>query len=101
MNELSERLHTAVEFLKENGYAETDLEIARRCGIAQSSFCMILKGGRVPTWGLLLDFCDAYPIDFSWIRTGEGDMLKSEREIRLLKRIMSLEEEIRRLKEGG
>jgi len=99
MNDLSERLRTAVEFLEANGYAETDLEVARRCNIAPSSFCMIMKGQRVPTWGLLLDFCDAYPIDFWWIRTGAGDMIKSNREAELLKRIARLEEEIRRLKE--
>ena len=64
-----------------------------------SSLCMSMNGTRVPTWELLLDLCDAYPINFAWVRTGAGDMIKEDREAALLKRIAELEAELRRLKE--
>lgn len=98
MNEMSERLRTAVEFLKRNGYARVDAEIARSIGVQVSSFCMVLNGTRVPGWGLLLDLCDVYPIDFRWLRTGKGGMVKEDREAALLKRIEELETENARLK---
>ena len=100
MNELSERLRTAVEFLKRNGYATMDSEIARAIHVQVSTFCMVMNGTRVPNWGLLLDLCDVYPIDFRWLRTGKGGMVKEDREAVLLKRIEELETEIARMKGG-
>lgn len=99
MNELSERLRLAVEFVKRNGYAKNNASIARHLGILNSTLTMVTNGTRVPTWELLLDFCDAYPIDFRWIRTGAGTMIKEDRETALLKRIAELEAEVERLKE--
>lgn len=99
MNELSERLNLAVDFVTRNGYAKNRSDIARKVGILKSTLAMATNGTRVPTWELLLDFCDAYPIDFRWIRTGEGNMVKEDREAALLKRIAELEAEIARLKE--
>ena len=64
-----------------------------------STLTMVTNGTRVPTWELLLDFCDAYPINFRWLRTGEGDMIKEDREAALLKRIAELEAEVQRLRE--
>ena len=101
MNELSERLATAVEFLKRNGYADANTEIAKAIRVQVSTFCMVLNGTRVPSWGLLLDFCDVYPIDFRWMRTGKGDMVKSDRESVLLRRIEELEKENALLKGGA
>ena len=100
MNELSERLSRAVEFLKRNGYAEMNTEMAKAIGVQVSTFCMVLNGTRVPSWGLLLDFCDVYPIDFNWLRTGKGEMVKKDREVALLRRIEELEQEVARLKGG-
>ena len=99
MNELSERLRLAVEFVKRNGYEKNNASIARRLGILKSTLTMATNGTRVPTWELLLDFCDAYPIDFRWIRTGAGAMIKEDRETVLLKRIAELEAEVERLRE--
>ena len=99
MNELSERLRLAVEFVKRNGYEKNNSSIARRLGIPKSTLTMATNGTRVPTWELLLDFCDAYPIDFRWIRTGAGAMIKEDRETALLKRIAELEAEVERLRE--
>ena len=99
MNELSERLRKAIAFLKRSGYIKTQASIARRMGIGDSFVSEAINGVKAPGWGFLLDFCDAFPINFWWLRTGEGDMVKDERERRLLKRIEELEEELRQLRE--
>ena len=99
MNELSERLRLAVDFLKRNGYAGNNAEIARTVHVIESTFSMVLNGTRTPNWDLLLNFCDAYPINFWWLRSGEGSMVREDREIQLLKRIAELEEELRQLRE--
>lgn len=99
MNELSERLRKAADFLKRSGYAKNDSEMADKTGILKSTFSLCANGMRVPTLELLLDFCDAYPIDFQWMRTGKGRMVKVDREAALLKRIEELEAELARFKE--
>lgn len=98
MNEISERFRLAVEFVKRNGYAKNNASIARRLGVTNSTLTMATNGTRVPTWDLVLDFCDAYPIDFRWIRTGAGAMINEDRET-LLKKIAELEAELERLRE--
>lgn len=98
MSELSQRFRQAVDFLKKNGYAKSDAEVAARIGVLKSTFSMSTKGTRPPTWDMLLDFCDAYPIDFWWLRTGKGSMIKGEREVLLLKRIEELEKLISDMK---
>lgn len=97
MNELSQRLQRAVEFIKENGYAKSDSEISRTLGITPSFLNMSKTGARVPTWDLLLKLCDRYPVSFTWLRTGEGSIVKDQRELALLKRIEELERKIREL----
>ena len=97
MNELSQRLKQAVEFLKKNGYAKSDADISRRIGVVNATLSMASNGSRTPTWEMLLDFCDNYPINFEWIRTGKGSMIKEDRETVLLKRIEELEAKINRL----
>lgn len=99
MNELSERLRLAVDFLKRNGYAGNNAEIARTVHVIESTFSMVLNGTRTPNWDLLLDLCDNYPINFWWLRTGKGSIVKEDREALLLKRIAELEEELRQLRE--
>lgn len=98
MNELSERLSLAVDFLKRNGYAGSNSEIARTIHVIDSTFSMVLNGTRTPNWDLLLDLCDNYPINFWWLRTGKGSMVKEYKEAALLRRIEELEQEIARLK---
>ena len=99
MNELSQRFRQAVDFLKKNGYAKNDIAVARRLGMAKSTFSMIASGRRPPTWETILEFCDAYPIDLKWIRTGAGNMVKEDREIALLRRIEELERLLKELRE--
>ena len=99
MNELSERLSLAVDFLKRNGYAGNNAEIARTIHVIESTFSMVLNGTRKPNWDLLLDLCDNYPINFWWLRTGKGSIVKEDRELHLLKRIADLEEELRQFRE--
>jgi len=91
MNELSNRLQEAVDFIKRNGLARTDKEIAGALAIPASTLSMALSGMRTPTWELLLAVCDRYPIDFEWLRTGVGSMIKGGTVIALLKRIEDLE----------
>ena len=99
MNELSERLAIAVDFLKRNGYAKSNADIARVLRVTNSAMSMVVTGSREPTWDLLLDFCDAYPIDFRWMRSGVGSMVKGETEKILLKRIEELELMVKQLRE--
>lgn len=101
MSTTSERLREAVDFLKKNGYAKSDSAIAGKVGVLKSTFSMSMKGTRPPTWDMLLDLCDMYPINFQWLRSGEGSMVKEDREAALLKRIEELEKELRSLREGG
>ena len=98
MSDLSERLRLATEFLRRNGYADSNAEIARKIHVRDSTLCMAMNGTREPGWGLLLDLCDNYPINFTWMRTGAGSMVKDERELALLRRIDELEKEVERLK---
>ena len=98
MSEISDRFRQAVDFIKRSGYEKSDAAVARKLGTTCPILCMELKGDRRPTWDRLLRFCDIYPINFWWLRSGEGPMLKDEREIALLRRIGELEEEVARLK---
>jgi len=100
MSELSDRFSQAVDFVKRNGYAKNSTEIARTLRVNNSVISMAVRGDREPTWELLLDFCDAYPVNFWWLRTGKGSIVKtSDRELQLLKRIEELELMVRKLKE--
>ena len=99
MGALSERLAQAVEFLKRNGYAKTNADVARALGVTNSAMSMAVKGSREPTWEMLLDFCDVYPIDIRWFRTGAGSMVRGGTELILLKRIEELELMVKQLKE--
>ena len=98
MSELSDRFRLAVDFVKKNGYAKSSAEIAQALGVTKSTMSMAMNGIREPTWDLLLDFCDAYPINFWWFRTGKGGIVKKDRELELLKRIEELEKTIEQLK---
>ena len=99
MNELSERFRQAVDFVKKNKYAKNDVDVAKKLGVTKSTLSMAASGSRTPNWELLLSFCDAYPINFWWLRTGNGSIVKEDREALLLKRIAELEEELRQLRE--
>lgn len=101
MNVLSERLKIAVDYLRLSGYAKSRSEIANRIGIHPPALSMCLNGDRVPTWGMLLDLCDIYPINFWWLRSGEGDMIGAcERELALRKKIEVLEQRIKVLEKA-
>ena len=60
-------------------------------------FCMDMNGKRTPTWGMLLDFCDIFPINFGWLRTGTGPMVRYDNEESLLRKIEELEKRIKEL----
>ena len=94
---ISNRLRTAIDFVKNNGLAKNEYVIAGALGVTKSTLSMAASGSRTPTWGMLLKFCDTYPISFDWIRTGEGRMIKGDRERELLNRIEELENKIKEL----
>ena len=98
MNEISSRLSESIEFLIKNGSARSQREIARELGVTASTLNMAVKGSRIPSMELLLDFCDHYPINFWWLRTGKGKMIAVDRERELLQRIAELEMEMEKLK---
>lgn len=95
MNDISRRLGKALEFIKKNRLAESESAIARRLGVTASTLTMAKKGTRTPTWELLLNLCDAYPIDFEWLRKGSGEMIKEDKGRALLMKIEQLEEKVR------
>lgn len=102
MNDISNRFHQALDFIINNGLAQSEAAIARKLGVTASTVNMTKKGERVPTWDMLLRFCDRYPINFWWLRSGEGDMIgNGDRQIALLQKIEQLEKRIAELEWKG
>lgn len=99
MNEVSERFRQAVDFLIRSGYAKNREDIAVAIGANPSAISMAANGYRTPSLELTDMFCDKYPIDFRWLRKGEGTMIRGERELALLKRIAELERQLEELRE--
>lgn len=97
MGEISHRLRTAIAFLKRNGLAKNNIEIAAVLGLPPSTISMYVQGTRTPNGEFLLNFCDHYPIRLEWLRFGGEDMIKDTRELSLLKRIEELERKIAEL----
>ena len=98
MNEISDRFHQALDFVIDKGLAQSEAAIARKLGVTASTVNMTKNGERVPTWDMLLRFCDLYPINFWWLRSGEGNMIgNGDRQIALLQKIAQLEAKIAEL----
>ena len=97
MSEISNRLRTAITFLKRNGLAKNNIEIAAVLGLPPSTISMYVQGTRTPNGDFLLSFCDHYPIRLDWLRFGGDSMIKGTREVALLKRIEELERKIAEL----
>ena len=97
MNEISHRFQQALDFVIDKGLAQSEAKIARELGVFPSALIMAKK--RTPSWDLLLRFCDLYPINFWWLRSGEGDMIGNgdRRQIALLQKIAQLEAKIAEL----
>ena len=101
MNDISNRFQQALDFIINKGLAQSESGIARELGLNPSGLNMAKKRG--PSWDLLLRFCDIYPINFCWLRSGEGDMIGSveRRQIALLQKIAQLEKKIAELEGKG
>ena len=101
MNEISHRFQQALDFIINKGLAQSESGIARELGLNPSGLNMAKKRG--PSWDLLLRFCDIYPINFWWLRSGEGDMIDNgdRRQIALLQKIAQLEKKIAELEGKG
>ena len=89
-NKLSARFNACVILILNKGLAKNKAEIARRLGVTQSTLSMAMSGEREPTWDLLLSLCDHYPINFWWLRSGQGPTWTPQTEV-LLARIEELE----------
>ena len=102
MNEMKERFSRAVTYVISSGLARSEREIARTIGVSPVSLNMAktnYRGGH--NWDIILAFCDHYPINFWWIRSGEGDMIGSgDRVVALLKKIGELEGQLAHLAKG-
>lgn len=99
-NEIPGRVKRAVEFLKEHGYAKNNSDVARKLGIARSSLSMAMSGSRILSTDFLLSISDNYPINFWWLRSGDGDMIgNGDRVVALLRKIEQLEDRIKELEQ--
>lgn len=99
MSEVSQRLGLSIQFLLKNKIAKNKLDICRRLHISQPTLSMALSGYREPGLKLMLDYCDIFPINFRWLRFGEGVMIRENTIEGLLKKIADLELENKLLKE--
>lgn len=96
MNTISDRFQQALDFVVCYGYADSEAKVAEKLDIMPSTITMAKRRG--PSWDLLLNFCDHYPISFWWLRSGEGDMIgNGDREVALLQKIAQLESRIAEL----
>jgi len=90
MGDISNRFQQALDFIINKGLAQSESEIARELGLKPSGLNMAKKRG--PSWDLLLRFCDIYPINFWWLRSGEGNMIgNGDRHIAQLQKIALLQ----------
>ena len=96
MCDISNRFQQALDFVIDKGLAQSESKIARELGLKPPGLNMAKKRG--PSWDLLLRFCDIYPINFWWLRSGEGNMIgNGDRQIALLQKIAQLEAKIAEL----
>ena len=54
----------------------TQEECSKKIGITQSTVTAYECGNRVPSDSVILNICRAFNINETWLRTGEGEMLK-------------------------
>ena len=54
----------------------TQEEFSKKIGITQSTVTAYECGNRVPSDSVILNICRAFNINETWLRTGEGEMLK-------------------------
>lgn len=81
MNE-SERFIQCVEYLKENGYASSYVEIAEKLNTNKASINDIKAGRKRVSLETLGSMNKSYPIiNVTWIVTGDGEMLREGKSI--------------------
>ncbi|MBR6305742.1 MAG: hypothetical protein IKR38_03045 [Bacteroidales bacterium] len=95
---VSARFQEAITYVKDNIGPQSESQIAKEMKIPITAFNMAKNNYRPPSWDILLKFCDHYPINFWWLRGGEGDMIgNGDRQIALLQKIAQLEAKIAEL----
>jgi hypothetical protein len=77
-NERLLRLEKAIMYLRGTGKIKRDNEIISKIGYGKSSLSNILNGNKNVSEKFTKKFCDTFnEIDFSWLLTGSGEMLKN------------------------
>ena len=98
MEDISSRLKQAVEYLVDRDYVKSRAALSREIGVSPSFLCMAMLGRRKVPATMMLTLCEKYPVNFWWLRNGEGDMVgRSNRELALLAKIEELEGRIKEL----
>ena len=80
-----ERLTQSVEYLKDNGKARNQTEMADLMGVRQPHLASALNGDfKRLTEGMLCKFAAAYSdyINEEWLLTGEGEMAAPDKSMR-------------------
>nr|DAM93261.1 MAG TPA: Helix-turn-helix XRE-family like protein [Caudoviricetes sp.] len=54
----------------------TQMQFAERLGLSRNFIAMVETGGRVPSDRTISDICREFNINESWLRTGDGDMMR-------------------------
>ncbi|MBQ7826661.1 MAG: helix-turn-helix transcriptional regulator [Clostridia bacterium] len=73
MSTISERIAACI---KESGLTKT--AFAEKLGVTQPFVSKLCKGISVPSDRTIRDIADKFNIDETWLRTGEGEMLKPQ-----------------------
>ena len=76
MEDSLNRIHQAIEYLKDKGKVHKQQDIADSIGMAKTHLSVALKGGNYFTVGFVKRFASAYSdfISEDWLLTGEGRM---------------------------
>ena len=71
-----ERLHTAYNYLRDNGMAHTQTDVANKMGATKQNVSSAMRGmPKVLTDNFLQRFASAYGFNAQWLIYGSGDMV--------------------------
>ena len=73
--EISQRFVEAFYKLYAQRIVKTKKEYCTNCGIANTNFCTLEKGGRQVSLAHICTLIDAYHVSPLWLFTGEGNFM--------------------------
>lgn len=87
-----DRLQKAFEYLRYEGIANTQVDVANKMGRQRTNVSSAFNGKeRYLTDSFLKEFCDTFGVfSFDWLLTGEGNMLKDEQHVSEVTEVKSL-----------